>query len=243
MPADVKELLQQGKVQETIQMLTQCLRDHPSDTARRTFLFELLCFAGEYARAEKQLAVLASGSPEKETGSVVYYAALHAERDRHALFEKKDFPASAAASGPGELNGKPFEDLRDADPAIGARLEVFAAGAYLWFPFVHIESVEMEAPKRLRDTLWTPALVRSAASFQEKDLGEVLLPAVYPFSWQLEDAQELWLGRSTDVFRDENGREVWAGQKTLLVDGEEFPFLELRSLRFFHPVAAPEPAL
>ena len=80
MPADVKELLQQGKVQETIQTLTQYLREHPADTARRTFLFELLCFAGEYARAEKQLAVLASGSPEKETGSVVYYAALMPKR-------------------------------------------------------------------------------------------------------------------------------------------------------------------
>ena len=86
MPADVKELLQQGKVQETIQTLTQVLRDHPADTARRTSLFELLCFAGEYTRAEKQLAVLATGSPEKETGSVVYYAALHAEKAGHVFF-------------------------------------------------------------------------------------------------------------------------------------------------------------
>jgi len=239
-PADVKELLQQGKVQETIQSLAQYLRGHPADTAARTFLFELLCFAGEYARAEKQLAVLASGSPEKETGSVVYYAALHAEKDRHALFENENFPESAPASGPGELNGKPFDDLCDANPAIGARLEVFAAGAYLWLPFVHIDSLEMDAPKRLRDTLWAPALVRAAASFAERDLGEVLLPAVYPFSWQLEDAEDLWLGRSTEAFRDEGGREVWAGQKTLLVDGAELPFLEVRSLRFFHPVAAPD---
>jgi type VI secretion system protein ImpE len=91
-PADFKELLQQGKVQETIQALTQYLRDKPADTARRTFLFELLCFAGEYARAEKQLAVLSSGTPEKETGAIVYYAAIHAEKERHAL-KRMNFPA------------------------------------------------------------------------------------------------------------------------------------------------------
>jgi type VI secretion system protein ImpE len=131
------------------------------------------------------------------------------------------------------LNGKPFADLRDADPRIGPRLEVFAAGAYLWLPFVHLESVEMEAPKRLRDALWAPALVQTSAAFQQKDLGEVLLPVLYPFSWQFED-EPLWLGRSTDVFQGEDGGEIWAGQKTLLVDGEEFPFLEVRSLRFSH---------
>ncbi len=138
---------------------------------QRTFLFELLCFAGEFTRAEKQLAVLSSGSPEKETGAIVYYAALHAERTRHELFEKEDFPADSPVSPPGELNGKPFTELRDADPDIGARLEVFAAGAYVWLPFEHVESLEMGPPQRLRDTLWAPALVQAAPSFQRHGPG------------------------------------------------------------------------
>ena len=70
MPVTPKELFKAGKVREAVQALTSYLRDHPSDTAQRTFLFELLCFSGEYARAEKQLAVLADGSPEKETGAM-----------------------------------------------------------------------------------------------------------------------------------------------------------------------------
>src|SRR5579863_7039007 len=110
------------------------MRDHPSDTVQRTFLFELLCFAGEFTRAEKQLAVLSSGSPEKETGAIVYYAALHAEKTRHELFEKQSFPLDSPASLPGELNGKPFSVIGDADSDIGARLEVFAAGSYVWLP-------------------------------------------------------------------------------------------------------------
>ena len=85
MPLNAKELFQAGKVREAEKALTAYLRERPSDTAARTFLFELLCFSGAYARAEKQLAVLAEGSVEKETGAVVYYAALHAEKTRNEL--------------------------------------------------------------------------------------------------------------------------------------------------------------
>jgi type VI secretion system protein ImpE len=141
----------------------------------------------------------------------------------------------------GTLNGKAFEDLRDADPDIGARLEVFAAGSYVWIPFQHISSVDMGAPQRLRDTLWTPALVQAASSFSGMDLGEVLIPAVYPFSWKQPDEQ-IWLGRVTDWMVDENGRESPVGQKMLIVDGEEFPFLEVRSLKFEHGATTPEEA-
>jgi len=238
-PLTAKELFQQGKVREAEKALTAYMRERPSDTAQRTFLFELLCFEGEYARAERQLGVLAGGSVEKETGAIVYYAALHAEKTRHELFENEAFPSdSTAVSPPGELNGKPFTDLRDADPDIGARLEVFAAGAYLWLPFEHVASLEMGPPQRLRDTLWAPALVQTAQSFKGMDLGEVLIPAIYPFSWRHPD-EAVWLGRVTDWTVDDEGREYPSGQKILLVDGEEIPFLEVRSLKFFHPAAAP----
>ena len=226
-----KELFEAGKVREAQKQLIAYVRDHPADTAQRTFLFELLCFSGDYTRAEKQLNVLADGSPEKEMGVVVYLAALHAEKTRHELFEKQTFPKEEVVYPAGRLNGRKFATLRDADPEIGARLEVFAAGAYLWIPFEHIASVEIETPRRLRDTLWTPALVRTGASFRGTDLGEVLIPAIYPFSWKHAD-EEVWLGRVTDWATDEEGQEYPSGQKMFLVDGEEVPLLEIRSLEF-----------
>jgi type VI secretion system protein ImpE len=227
-----RELFRAGKVREAIQALNAYLRERPADTAQRTFLFELLCFAGEYSRAEKQLAVLAGTGIGGETGAILYYAALHAEQNRHALFAKQEFPQTAAISPRGELNGQPFADLRDADPNIGARLEVFAAGAAVWIPFEHVASLEMEAPRRLRDTLWAPARVTTAASFRGQDLGEVLIPAVYPFSWKHVD-QAVWLGRMTAWVEEKEGMGTPVGQKTWLVDGEEFPFLEVRTLQFY----------
>jgi type VI secretion system protein ImpE len=232
-----RELFESGKVREAEKELTAYLRDHPTDVAQRTFLFELLCFSGDYDRAEKQLSVLAQGNVDRELGGVLYYAALHAEKTRHGVFEKQEFskdPVNASSSG--TLNGKPFQSLRDADPDIGSRLEVFAAGAYLWIPFEHIASLEMEPPRRLRDTLWSPAIVRTGPSFKGTDIGEVLIPAIYPFSWKHPN-EAVWLGRLTDWAADDEGNEYPSGQKMLLLDGEEIPFLEVRSLEFAQSAA------
>jgi type VI secretion system protein ImpE len=234
-----KQLFDGGEVCEAEKALSSYLRDHPADVSQRTFLFELLCFSGQYDRAEKQLGVLAKGKSETELAAVLYYSALHAEKTRHDLFQNQDFPKTpAAASSPGTLNGKPFQSIRDADPDIGPRLEVYAAGAYLWIPFEHIAAVEMEPPRRLRDTLWAPALVRTGPSFKGTELGEVLIPVVYPFSWKNSN-QAVWLGRSTEWVADDQGHEFPSGQKIFDVDGEEIPLLELRILEFNSKEVAP----
>lgn len=238
-----KQLFEAGKVREAEKELTAYLRDHPTNVIQRTFLFELLCFSGDYERAEKQLSVLAQGGSQTEMGAVLYYSALHAERTRHEVFDKQQFSKDVHSFSPsGQLNGRSFQTLRDADPDLGARLEVFAAGAYLLIPFQHIASLEMEAPHRLRDTLWRPAMVRTGPSFQGADLGEVLIPAIYPFSWKHPN-ESVWLGRVTDWAADEHGTEYPSGQKIWMLDGEEVPFLEIRSLEFsVAPAAIPTAA-
>src|ERR1700689_3506968 len=87
-----KELFKSGKLNEAVQALGAEVRDNPTDVRRRTFLFELLCFQGEYDRAEKHLNLLADASPDARMGAVLYFSALHAERLRQDLFEKKDYP-------------------------------------------------------------------------------------------------------------------------------------------------------
>jgi len=233
-----KELLGNGRVREAESALNAYLRSNPTDVAQRTFLFELLCFSGQYDRAEKQLGVLAQGGQEAEMGATLYYSALHGERTRHAMFQKEEFPlASAKPSPPGTLNGKPFQSISDVDPQIGPRLEMYAAGAYLWIPFEHIAKVEMAPPRTLRDTLWAPAFVLTGPTFQGTDIGQVIIPAVYPFSWK-SDNEAVWLGRATEWVGDDEGHEFPVGQKMFVVDGEEVPLLEIRSLEFASDAAA-----
>jgi type VI secretion system protein ImpE len=227
-----KELLGAGKVREAEKALSAHLRNNPTDVASRTFLFELLCFSGQYDRAEKQLGILAQSSHEAELGATLFYSAVHAEKYRHGMFQKEEFPKEPAAPSPaGVLNGKSFQSISDADPQVGARLEVYAAGAYLWVPFEHIASIEMAPPRSLRDTLWAPAFVMTGPSFKGTDIGQVIIPAIYPFSWKSDD-ESVWLGRLTAWVADDAGQEYPVGQKTFVVDGEEVPLLEIRSLEF-----------
>ncbi len=230
-----RELFQTGKLNEAIEALGAEVRDNPTDARRRTFLFELLCFKGDYDRAEKHLNILADASPDSRVGAVLYFSALHAERVRQNLFERKEYPVAPASGNPrgGTINGQPFQELEDADPRIGPRLELFAAGAYLWIPLEHVESIEMEAPKRLRDLLWVPALVRTGPAFKEKELGEVLLPVLAPFSWK-HPADDVKLGRATE-WVEADGVSVPSGQRMFSVDGEDFPLLEIRKIEFTPP--------
>jgi type VI secretion system protein ImpE len=227
------ELFRAGRLTEAIQTLGNELRDHPTDRQRRTFLFELLCLSGEYSRAEKHLNLLADANEDAKTGALVYRSAIFAERQRAAFFEAKQYEAGlndVPPPRPGRLNGTPFQTIEDADPRLGPRLELFLAGEYLQIPFAHISTLRMEPPKLLRDTLWPVASATGASGLNQQDFGQVLLPALYPFSFRSE-RDSVKLGRETDW----TGRDgdVPVGQKLLLLDGETVvPLLEVRSLEF-----------
>ncbi len=232
-----QELFKAGKLSEAISALNETLRNSPADLKSRTFLFELLCFAGEYDRAEKQLNILEQeGNKDSFLGTLLYKAALNAEKTRQEMFESKTYPKQlvngATTTVQGKLNGKEFKTLSDADPRVGEKLEVFAAGDYMWISYQDVAAIRIDPPKRLRDLLWAPAKLMTGPTFRSKDLGEILLPVITPLSWQHPE-DEVRLGRVTEWCEDEAGEIAPFGQKNLLVDGEEIPFLEIRDLEIY----------
>ena len=97
-------LYREGRLREAIKALGEELRSNPMDAKRRTFLFELLLFAGEYDRAEKQLDLLAGANADAAAGTLLYRSALYAERTRQAMFLNGETPAQREESvhdGPG----------------------------------------------------------------------------------------------------------------------------------------------
>jgi type VI secretion system protein ImpE len=242
----VQDLFRQAKLAEAIQALGNELRDQPTDVRRRTFLFELLCFAGDFGRAEKQLNVLSDSSPEAEIGALLCRSALSAERKRQLFFEAKQYLTGDPLANdprPGTLNDEPFQTIEDVDPRIGPRLEIFLAGEYVRVPFAHIGSLNMQQPGQLRDLLWSSAAVEAGPSLKGQDFGDVLLPVLYPYSWQ-HARDTVKLGRETDWLPDpDQTGDIPFGQKMLLLDGErEIPILEIRSLQFHDAAAAATPA-
>lgn len=83
-----RELFSSGNLQAAINQLLQDVKSKPLDMHSRIFLFELLCFCGDFERAERQLDAIAqtSGDVKIEMGALVYRSVLQAEKSRKAFF-------------------------------------------------------------------------------------------------------------------------------------------------------------
>jgi type VI secretion system protein ImpE len=75
-----------GRLSAAIDAQLQEVKSAPLDSGRRTFLFELFAFAGQWERAAQQLAVLAQETTEKGWGATVYQNLLAAEEMRRKVF-------------------------------------------------------------------------------------------------------------------------------------------------------------
>ncbi len=84
-----KQLLDEGRLDAAIDALTAEVRDRPDDRMRRTFLFELLGFAGRWDRARRQLDALEAGDdPQSLLGTQLIKGLLDAESKRAEVFAK-----------------------------------------------------------------------------------------------------------------------------------------------------------
>jgi type VI secretion system protein ImpE len=127
----------------------------------------------------------------------------------------------------GTCDGRPFEDLRDLDDLTADFLEVLTStGKYYWVPIERLVTVEFRAPVRPRDLVWR----RAAMAVKDGPEGEVYVAAIYTAPAEgVDDAMRL--GRVTD-WRGGDGTPVrGVGQRTLLVDDEARPLLEIRDIR------------
>lgn len=87
-----KDLVAAGRLIEARQQLTQEVKSNPSDSSKRTLLFQVLAFLGEWEKADKHLDMMVSLNPQLETGVQVYRNLTNAERQRKEVAEGKRIP-------------------------------------------------------------------------------------------------------------------------------------------------------
>ncbi len=80
-----KELVRAGKILEAREQLTREVKSSPADPGKRTLLFQVLSFCGEWGRAERHLDAIAVQDATRETGVQVYKSLLQAEKERHEV--------------------------------------------------------------------------------------------------------------------------------------------------------------
>ena len=118
----------------------------------------------------------------------------------------------------GTHDGVAFEGLYDADERFGTVLEVFGAGGvYSWVALESIESITMNPPAAPRDVLLRPANLVLLEGIE----GDVLIPGLYPNTWELGD-EELklglateWTGADGDTVRGTGARQWLCGSAIL----------------------------
>jgi type VI secretion system protein ImpE len=79
---DPRELIKTGKLGEARKQLTEELKGSPGDLGRRTLLFQVLSFCGEWDKAERHLETISTQDPTRETGVSVYRDMIRAEKER-----------------------------------------------------------------------------------------------------------------------------------------------------------------
>lgn len=79
------ELIRAGRLTEARKQVAAEVKAAPVDVAKRTLLFQVLAFCGEWDKAEAHLDVIASQDVKAELGAQVYRGLLAAEREREAI--------------------------------------------------------------------------------------------------------------------------------------------------------------
>jgi type VI secretion system protein ImpE len=144
--------------------------------------------------------------------------AAQAEELRLRAFEEA--PVSS-----GDIDGRPFAWIADADSRLGPVVEAIVNGRYYWVPFSRLTKVTMDAPEDLRDLVWMPAHL----DFDNGGESLALIPTRYPGSESSGDGA-IALARQTSWESIAAAAYRGLGQRILVTDAGETPMLEIRSI-------------
>lgn len=125
----------------------------------------------------------------------------------------------------GDINGRRFQWIADADSRLGPVLEAIINGRYYWVPFSRMARIEIEPPADLRDMVWTPAHLH----FENGGESIALVPTRYPGSPASEDGL-IQLARKTVWEEIAPGVHRGLGQRIIATDVDDVPLMEIRSL-------------
>jgi type VI secretion system protein ImpE len=86
------DLFHGGKLKEAIAAGLDDVRNHPVDAGRRLFLAEMLCFAGEFERADNHLDAVGHSDPKTTPWIVAFRQLIRAAQARQDFFEVGRLP-------------------------------------------------------------------------------------------------------------------------------------------------------
>jgi type VI secretion system protein ImpE len=165
------------------------------------------------------------GEPDQWLALLIESRLVAGRGDANRSEELRARAFEEAPASNGQMDGREFEWIADADSRLGPVLEAIINGRYYWVPFSRISRVTMEAPEDLRDLVWMPAHLE----FHNGGESLALVPTRYPGSESSEDGA-IALARKTSWEQIAGDTYRGLGQRLIATDTGETPMLEIRTI-------------
>jgi type VI secretion system protein ImpE len=165
------------------------------------------------------------GEPEQWLALLIESLLVAGGGERERSAELRGLAFDAAPTSGGNVDGRPFEWISDADSRLGPVLEAVINGRYYWVPFSRLTAIEFEPPEDLRDLVWLPARLHFANGGESV----ALVPTRYAGSQASADGlialarKTVWEEIAPDAHRG-------LGQRIFATDTEEVPLLDVRAI-------------
>jgi type VI secretion system protein ImpE len=165
------------------------------------------------------------GQPEQWLALLIESLLLagRGEHERSQQLRSSAFDQAPASQG--DIDGRAFSWISDADSRLGPVLEAVVNGRYYWVPFSRLIKVQIEPPEDLRDMVWTPAHLQ----FENGGESVALIPTRYPGSETAADGlialarKTVWEEMAPDTHRG-------LGQRIIATDVDDVPLMEVRTI-------------
>ena len=259
---DANQLFESGQLSEAISGLTEQVKSHPTDIGFRTFLFELLCFNGEWDRAVKQLDVISQQDVQLDPVAQAYRNIVKAEQSRGRFFSEglkpnflldppdyvnrhleagnrireSNFSEAKLLLNESEANRRDISGTLD-----GTEFKNFRDCDDLLAPIIELFVVDQY--------IWLPFEQITTLEFSEPQKPRDLLWSSCDITlsdgnpchgfipvlyWGSceHDDEQIRMGRMTDWNTLDNGPVLGLGQRTFLTDETDLAMLEVRKVVF-----------
>jgi type VI secretion system protein ImpE len=267
---DARDLVRAGKLSEARELLIREVRSSPADLGKRTLLFQVLSFGGEWGKAEQHLDSIAVQDSSKETGVQVYKSLLQAEKERQEVSKLNRLPSFLPETPPyveryfsawKKVPGKKVEEAEQLLLSLKAELPA-VSGTVDGMGFAGFRDTDsflspfLEAIVHDR-YLWIPfTAIRELSISSPKTLFDLLwIPALVTM-WEglrvscylpvlypdssLHEDERVKLGRMTDWMSLGGSFSKGSGQHVYQVGEEEKSLLEMREVVFQFPESGKE---
>jgi type VI secretion system protein ImpE len=165
------------------------------------------------------------GQPEQWLALLIESRVGAARRGPQRYHQLRARAFDEAPPSQGDIDGRPFSWIADADSRLGPVLEAVINGRYYWIPFSRLIKIEIEPPEDLRDMVWMPAHLQ----FENGGESVALIPTRYSGSEKADDGlialarKTVWDEMAPDAHRG-------LGQRIIATDAEDVPLMEIRTI-------------